>query len=384
MAINAREFKVTGQWAKDADTVIPPIPVSGRSYRRLDLTQADIEKGQPYDAIWESARNNQAQFETSGIAKCVSEYGLVPWSPLENYQPGALQLGRDGIPYRCMKANGPETADPAAPGRMVGARDPADPDNHGSGKYWQVLGVYLVEAGNVGSYAPVSGSLALRNQLGCTQVSDPVEDLDAANKRWVVNALGVGGGSAGDLVYPSAFADFMEQSPPAGWMVRNGALINNASRTVPELWEALRKPENDWKLLSEKNWLEQSQSEPWNGIGGVPQFVLDVSANTIRLPDTRGMYREDAGFDFLTVAGVHGDAIRNINGNFTYIIQGSGGTGVFRVISSWSSGYYGAGGAVLYAYNTQFDAANVVPTANKNQPRAFGILGCVYVGRPGS
>lgn len=29
-----------------------------------------------------------------------------------------------------------------------------------------------------------------------------------------------------------------------------------------------------------------------------------------------------------------------------------------------------------------FDASRVVPTANKNQPRAWGALACVYLGAP--
>lgn len=33
------------------------------------------------------------------------------------------------------------------------------------------------------------------------------------------------------------------------------------------------------------------------------------------MPDVRGMYPEAAGFDSLGVGGVHGDAIRNIQGN---------------------------------------------------------------------
>ena len=36
-----------------------------------------------------------------------------------------------------------------------------------------------------GTYYNTPNRLALRNALGCTQVSDPVEELDAANRRWV-------------------------------------------------------------------------------------------------------------------------------------------------------------------------------------------------------
>jgi hypothetical protein len=54
--------------------------------------------------------------------------------------------------------------------------------------------IRVIAAGSGGSYPPTPETLALRNTLGCTQVNDPVEDLDAANKRWVMNEIGGGGG----------------------------------------------------------------------------------------------------------------------------------------------------------------------------------------------
>ena len=40
--------------------------------------------------------------------------------------------------------------------------------------------------------------------------------------------------------------------------------------------------------------------------------------------------------------------------------------------------------AITYIYNMYLDASRVVPTANKNQPRAWGALPCVYLGLPAS
>lgn len=193
MTFDARDFKVSGQWAKEADVVIPPTPLTGRTYRKVDLTREDAEKGQPYDEIWESSRNNQKDFEISGVALQASKLGITVWSPLEDYMPGSIQLGTDGVPYRCMIAHGSQTQDPMTAGLMIGPKDPANLENTGEDLWWVTLSHYLLMDG-LGeipkmSYLPERDTGALRNGAGYTQVNDPILDLDAANRRWVLNEI---------------------------------------------------------------------------------------------------------------------------------------------------------------------------------------------------
>lgn len=208
--------------------------------------------------------------------------------------------------------------------------------------------------------------------------SDNTQLIQAINLL-IATALGTG---SNDLIYPGAFHDFFETSPPPGWLVRNGALIANASTTVPKLYEALQLPANAWKLKTETEW--QDLSTMAEGVGGVPYFVLDADANTIKLPDTRGDYTRSAGSAFLPVVGDwHGDAIRNITAD------GLGGghsdtsplnnvTGAFVRTPKVINASHVAGAADHGTIS--FDASQVVPTAEENRTRAFAMLGCVYVG----
>ncbi len=194
------------------------------------------------------------------------------------------------------------------------------------------------------------------------------------------------------LVYPGAFDSFYEQVPPPGWAVRNGALLSNVRTAYPELLAELRLAKNSWKCKTQAQWTALSNAAPWAGIGGVPYFVVDISADTIRLPDTRGMYLEDAGFDGLVVGGVHGDTVRNVTGALytpgwysvnVGVVRASGGVFSDRVSGGRciSRVSYTTETNAGYAYQyIDLDLSTVVPTGNKVAPRAFGALGCVYVG----
>ncbi len=188
------------------------------------------------------------------------------------------------------------------------------------------------------------------------------------------------------LLYPGAFVSLYEQEPPERFVVRNGSLIYHASTTAPLLYEALQNEENAWKLKTEAQWQAMREADPWNGVGGVPYFVLNIAANTIRLPDTRGMYEEGAGFDGLTVGGVHGDMIRNITGSVKREIYPTDGTielsGAFASLGQGSpqrvsSSVISTGSGVdEWGLNSSIQ----VPTGKANKPRAYGVLHCVYLG----
>ena len=144
-------------------------------------------------------------------------------------------------------------------------------------------------------------------------------------------------------------------------------------------------------LKNQAQWNALSQAAPWNGIGGVPFFVLDVNAKTIRLPDVRGMYVETAGFDNLAVGGVHGDAIRNITGSHYYGRDADSNNTVNLPTGAFSYGAQSYDSVNQWTWLSQvgmayswlpllFNASQVVPTAAVNRPRAFGALGCFYIG----
>lgn len=184
--------------------------------------------------------------------------------------------------------------------------------------------------------------------------------------------------------YIGSFHTIYQTTPPAGFKVRDGSLLSTADVLYPKLWYALQ---NDSRLApfkkTEAEWQALSSNAVWGGVGGVPFFVIDLAAKTIRLPDTRGMYVEDAGFDGLTVSGTHGDAIRNITGNIGFITYGFASLAQGAFTGHARAGEYSStfsGSSPLPYDFAMFNASNQVPVATKNQPRAFGSLPCVYVG----
>ena len=119
------------------------------------------------------------------------------------------------------------------------------------------------------------------------------------------------------------------------------------------------------------------------GVGGVPSFVLDENAKTLRLSDTRGDYTRDGGSAYLlNPDDWHGDAIRNITGYIgtmnCYPFSPRGGA----FTSLGNGGYHnGANSTGQASYsNANFNASGSVPTAAENRTRAFATLGCVYTG----
>lgn len=317
MPINERVLTMPGQWAKGAQTNIPNPPVPGVAYRNVNLSVADIENGQHYDKVYDSARYNQIDYCTTGLIQALEQYGVLPWSSLTNYPEHAFCLGMDGLLYQALQASGPNSG---------GAQQTSDRS------YWK-----LALAGNDESSNP--------------------------------------------LIYPGAFQSFFEQTPPNGWKVRNGAVLVDADETYPELWEALQEPKNAWKCKTLVEWTALSTAA--GGVGGVPFFVLDQAAKTIKLPDTRGDYERGAGSTYLSAVGAwHGDATRRITGNITVVDDSAysnfppSGPFYSTTAVGWDHSTDGdSGGKRIY-----FDTSRSVPIATENRTRAFAVLPCVYVG----
>lgn len=159
--------------------------------------------------------------------------------------------------------------------------------------------------------------------------------------------------------------------------MRNGAVLAKANTAYPELWAYLHKAENAWKCKTLAQW--NALSSAAGGVGGVPFFVVDDTAKTIKLPDTRGDYSRCAGSSYLQAVGAwHQDAIVNITGTLGGQTNeyGKKASRAFRdtfLGPNNSTGQYGV-------LKEDFDASRVVRTAADNRTRTYATLGCVYVG----
>ena len=187
---------------------------------------------------------------------------------------------------------------------------------------------------------------------------------------------------------------FIDPEIQPGMIPTIGTLVANASVLHPQAFSYLQTPQGQELCTTEAKWqadhnkvmamLAAGTQITWNNIGGVCKYVIDTNAGTIRVPDLRGMYEEIAGFDLLGVGDVHGDAQRRLFGEFglTDLIgvmtNGSGCTGPFATGSAQRSrGLTASNGA---AYPVRLDSSLDTPTASQNQPRAWGSLGCVFLG----
>ena len=303
MPINERVLTMPGQWAKGAQTNIPNPPVPGVAYRNVNLSVADIENGQHYDKVYDSARYNQIDYCTTGLIQGLEQYGILPWSGLTNYPEHAFCLGMDGALYQALQASGPNSG---------GAQETSNKN------YWK-------------------SALALE--------------------------------SVNPLVYPSAFQGFYEQTPPKGWKVRNGAVLNDAEAQFPDLWAALKSPSNAWKVKTLAQWTALSTAA--GGVGGVPFFVLDEAAKTIKLPDTRGDQVFAAGREY-DVGDWHDSDNKSHNHQITRTWTQTG--------FDSTSGPYIVGGDVAGSLKNGQLLDSPFSGGEQVLTRAFGVLPCVYVG----
>lgn len=191
------------------------------------------------------------------------------------------------------------------------------------------------------------------------------------------------------------FYYFRHPTLKRGMQPAQGGIIADAATKWPQAWaylqtaegQLLLKTEAQWQALSTAIWHTNADGTTvgWNGIGGVPWYVQNLDAGTLRIPDLRGMYAEAAGYDNFGTGGVHGDYARRIQGNIY-----TGGA---------ESAGYAEGALYPYLFNRQtsgtgasgstygkigLDSSRVVPVGNANKPRAWGALACCYLGTPAS
>lgn len=100
----ANQDRVNFVWAETALTTIPPIPVSEVAYRDTTQTPEQMEVGQQYDTIYNSARHNQLLFLITSVAKTLCENGMMPFLAGQAYDQYARCIFTDGKIYSASRA----------------------------------------------------------------------------------------------------------------------------------------------------------------------------------------------------------------------------------------------------------------------------------------
>ena len=100
----ANQDRVNFVWAESALTTIPPIPVSEVAYRDTTQTPEQMEAGQQYDTIYNSARHNQLLFLLTSVAKTLCENGIMPFLAGQEYSQYARCIFADGKLYVASRA----------------------------------------------------------------------------------------------------------------------------------------------------------------------------------------------------------------------------------------------------------------------------------------
>lgn len=100
----ANQDRVNFVWAESALTTIPPIPVSEVAYRDTTQTPEQMEVGQQYDTVYNSARHNQLLFLITSVAKTLCENGIMPFLAGQEYAQYARCIFTDGKIYYASRA----------------------------------------------------------------------------------------------------------------------------------------------------------------------------------------------------------------------------------------------------------------------------------------
>lgn len=326
MAIAERLITMLGQWAKGAQTNIPTPPVPGIAYRNAGLTAADIEGGQAYDKVYDSARYNQVDFLTTGIVQAVEQYGILPWSSLTNYPASGICMGLDGVIYQALQESGPDNGG-------------AQPTNNAA--FWKHA-VPQQQMDPIGGIRFFEDEMPRPGYVECN--AGVVTDFSTR--------------------YPQ-MAAYLET--PWG-----------QARLVSSLAE--------YETLHTAIWHTNADGTTvgWEGIGGVAKFWWDKTADTLKMPDLQDMFQAAAG-PSLGVGGVRGDMMRNFTGSVSNAHAGAGGTTFSGVISAnYGQADSGSQNQGEGRFGFFFDPSRVVPVGPTNAPRRWGALACCYLGTPTS
>ena len=271
-------------------------------------------------------------------------------------------------------------------------------------KKWEAVNATATRKGivTIGENITVaSGKISVENasveQKGVVELSNDVDNTDKlkAATPYAVNRVYKIAKSVKYEICEVYY--FLNPTIKNGFVPAYGGIIANANMNCPEAWEFLQSEEGQHMCCSEQEWQRRSTEryfqkengewESWNGIGGVPKFVLNVNKYTIRVPDLRGMYPEAIGLSYngvpFEVGEVHYDMIRTLFGHINiYGIPNETDkqlSGVFRSTPS-GTGFTLTQGTKFGLENLIFDANKTIPTGSYTAPRAYGVIPLVYMG----
>lgn len=168
---------------------------------------------------------------------------------------------------------------------------------------------------------------------------------------------------------------FWRQDPPDGWLVEDGAALERA--LYPDLDAAIYVGD---ALNATAEWGYRASDQ------GDPDANRSTTGDYIVLPDTQGEFLRGhgPGRDW---ASHQGDAIRNIQGSFITRRRSNNGllvsdhAGVFDISAPGDDAPTAENSFTQhFPGQTNFNASNVVPTADENRPRNLAPLFCIYVG----
>ena len=134
------------------------------------------------------------------------------------------------------------------------------------------------------------------------------------------------------------------------------------------------------------NWRPICQDGTWIGFTGISAGMVGyfnrsscpagwAAANgSGGTPDLRRRFVRGVGGNSGALGAVQEDAIRNITGTFSTVIQGNPTSGAFYQSGAGTrtKQYTDWDGQIL-----SFDASRVVPTANENRPVNVALLACI-------
>lgn len=183
-------------------------------------------------------------------------------------------------------------------------------------------------------------------------VPTPTTGTQAVNKNYVDNitALPIGTILNAYTIFDNCIVAF-------------GGEFNRAD--YPKLWAYLQA--NPTLLKTQAQWQTESTAN-----GGICGFFSDGNGTTtFRVPNLdKAFLRPDSR----GVGSYQGDAIRNIEGKIIsqpgYTITGTSGAFTYTVATG--NGVNSASAGRIHTFN--FNASNVVPTANENRPKNIAVL----------
>lgn len=176
MPIEERDISTKAQFAERAQTVITTPPVTGVAYRNTAITPEEIANGQAYSTIADSAFWNQMFYVWSGLLRQMEQCGILPYSPLTNYEQFGLCMGTNGVVYKALQANGPDN----------GGVQPTTNTDYWDQAFYDLRGDLNNHIADTGAHGSVSAATAnriiRRDAMGRAKVAAPAAADDIAIK----------------------------------------------------------------------------------------------------------------------------------------------------------------------------------------------------------